>query len=124
VVENVAGAKVGLIGYGTSHWAIAESRDQLREETDVKTSYFRLRAYPFTEELVAFIDAYDRIYVIEQNRDAYRTSRWIVIGFAVGSIALALVLGYAIARRMAIPFLTGDPGFAGLAGVEFVPRTA
>ena len=70
VVENVEGAKVGLIGYGTSHWAITESRDQLREETDVKTSYFRLRAYPFTEELVTFIDAYDRIYVIEQNRDA------------------------------------------------------
>ena len=38
------GAKIGFIGYGTSHWAITESRDQLREETDVKTSYFRLRA--------------------------------------------------------------------------------
>jgi len=70
VVETVAGAKIGIIGYGTSHWAIAESRDQLREETDVKTSYFRLRAYPFTEELVAFIDAHERIYVVEQNRDA------------------------------------------------------
>ena len=45
------GAKIGIIGYGTSHWAIDESRDQLREETDVKTSYFRLRAYPFTDEL-------------------------------------------------------------------------
>ena len=40
-----------------------ESRDQLREETDVKTSYFRLRAYPFTEELAAFIDAHERVYV-------------------------------------------------------------
>ena len=47
-----------------------ESRDQLREETDVKTSYFRLRAYPFTDELAAFIDAHERVYVIEQNRDA------------------------------------------------------
>ena len=70
VVETVAGAKIGFIGYGTSHWAISESRDQLREETDVKTSYFRLRAYPFNEELVAFIDAHERVYVIEQNRDA------------------------------------------------------
>ena len=66
----MAGAKLGFIGYGTSHWAIGESRDQLREETDVKTSYFRLRAYPFNAELEAFIDAHDRIYVIEQNRDA------------------------------------------------------
>jgi len=70
IVESVSGAKIGFIGYGTSHWAISESRDQLREETDVKTSYFRLRAYPFTEELVAFVDAHDRVYVIEQNRDA------------------------------------------------------
>jgi 2-oxoglutarate ferredoxin oxidoreductase subunit alpha len=69
-IDAVAGAKIGFIGYGTSHWAIAESRDQLREETDVKTSYFRLRAYPFTEELEKFVDAHDRLYVIEQNRDA------------------------------------------------------
>src|SRR5206468_4139820 len=51
-------------------WAISESRDQLREETDVKTSYFRLRAYPFTDDLVKFIDAHERVYVVEQNRDA------------------------------------------------------
>ena len=35
--------KIGIIAYGTSHWAIDESRDQLREETDVETSYLRLR---------------------------------------------------------------------------------
>jgi 2-oxoglutarate ferredoxin oxidoreductase subunit alpha len=70
VVETVPDAKIGIIGYGTSHWAIGESRDQLREETDVKTSYFRLRAYPFTEDLAAFVDAHERVYVVEQNRDA------------------------------------------------------
>jgi 2-oxoglutarate ferredoxin oxidoreductase subunit alpha len=69
-IEMVAGAKIGFIGFGTSHWAITESRDQLREETDVKVSYFRLRGYPFGEELVKFIDAHERVYVIEQNRDA------------------------------------------------------
>jgi 2-oxoglutarate ferredoxin oxidoreductase subunit alpha len=69
-VETVATAKIGFIGYGTSHWAISESRDQLREETELPTSYFRLRAYPFTEELGAFVDAHEHIYVVEQNRDA------------------------------------------------------
>jgi 2-oxoglutarate ferredoxin oxidoreductase subunit alpha len=64
------GAKIGFIGYGTTHWAITESRDQLREETDVKTSYFRLRGYPFTQHLATFVDAHDRVYIIEQNRDA------------------------------------------------------
>jgi 2-oxoglutarate/2-oxoacid ferredoxin oxidoreductase subunit alpha len=69
-VENVPGAKIGIIAYGTTHWAITESRDQLREETDVKTSYYRLRAYPFNESLGEFIDAHERIYIVEQNRDA------------------------------------------------------
>ncbi|HEV8316953.1 MAG TPA: 2-oxoacid:acceptor oxidoreductase subunit alpha [Vicinamibacterales bacterium] len=69
-VDSNPKAKIGFIGYGTSDYATEESRDQLREETSVETSYFRLRAYPFTEELAAFVDAHERIYVIEQNRDA------------------------------------------------------
>jgi 2-oxoglutarate ferredoxin oxidoreductase subunit alpha len=70
ILESDRDAKIGIIGYGTSHWAITESRDQLREETNVKTSYLRVRAYPFTDDLAKFIDAHDRIYVVEQNRDA------------------------------------------------------
>jgi len=70
VIDQVPGAQIGLIAFGTSHWAVIESRDQLRGETDVKTSYYRLRGYPFTADLAAFIDAHERIYVIEQNRDA------------------------------------------------------
>ena len=63
-------ATIGFIGFGTSHFATEESRDQLLEETKVETSYFRLRAYPFTDALAAFVDAHERVYVIEQNRDA------------------------------------------------------
>ena len=69
-IDRVADAKIGIIAYGTTHWAITESRDQLREETDVKTSYYRMRAFPFNESLVEFIDQHERIYVVEQNRDA------------------------------------------------------
>jgi 2-oxoglutarate/2-oxoacid ferredoxin oxidoreductase subunit alpha len=70
VVQSNPKAKIGFIAFGTSHFATEESRDQLREETKVETSYYRLRAYPFTDDLVKFIDAYERVYVIEQNRDA------------------------------------------------------
>ena len=70
IVELNTQARIGFIGYGTSHWAITESRDQLRNETGVETSYLRLRAYPFSTELTDFIDQHDRVYVIEQNRDA------------------------------------------------------
>jgi 2-oxoglutarate/2-oxoacid ferredoxin oxidoreductase subunit alpha len=74
VVEDVAGAEIGIIGFGTSHFAIDESRDQLEREAGIKTGYLRLRAYPFTDELTAFLDRYSRIYVVEQNRDAQMLS--------------------------------------------------
>jgi 2-oxoglutarate ferredoxin oxidoreductase subunit alpha len=63
-------AKIGIIGYGTSHWGITESRDQMREEYALETDYLRLRAYPFTREVHEFVEQHDRIYLVEQNRDA------------------------------------------------------
>jgi 2-oxoglutarate ferredoxin oxidoreductase subunit alpha len=69
-VVDVPGAEVAIIGYGTSHWAIVESRDQLERESGLRVAYLRLRAYPFTAELAAFVKRYKRIYVVEQNRDA------------------------------------------------------
>jgi 2-oxoglutarate ferredoxin oxidoreductase subunit alpha len=73
-VEMVAKGKVGIIAYGTTHWAIVESRDQLKHEAGLETSYLRLRAYPFTPEVTEFIDACDRVYVVEQNRDSQMLS--------------------------------------------------
>jgi 2-oxoglutarate ferredoxin oxidoreductase subunit alpha len=68
------GQKVGIIAYGTSHWGIVEARDQLRNEYGIETDYLRIRAYPFTREVHAFIEQHDRIYVVEQNRDAQMLS--------------------------------------------------
>jgi 2-oxoglutarate/2-oxoacid ferredoxin oxidoreductase subunit alpha len=67
-------AEIAIIGYGTSHWAIEESRAQLEKEAGVRSAYFRLRAYPFTADLGPFLDRYQRIYVVEQNRDAQMAS--------------------------------------------------
>ena len=67
-------ARIGIVGYGTSHWAIVETRDQLQEEAGLPTGYLRLRAYPFTTELAEFIAGLDRVYVVEQNRDAQMAS--------------------------------------------------
>ena len=55
---------------GTSDYAVRESCDQLRDEFDIRASYLRLRAYPFTDELLDFIRRHDRVYVVDQNRDA------------------------------------------------------
>ncbi|MBI4534371.1 MAG: 2-oxoacid:acceptor oxidoreductase subunit alpha [Candidatus Melainabacteria bacterium] len=62
-------ARVGIIAYGSSHCAILESRSQLRN-AKLPVSYLRIKALPFTEELRQFVERLDRIYVVEQNRDA------------------------------------------------------
>jgi 2-oxoglutarate ferredoxin oxidoreductase subunit alpha len=67
-------AKVGFLAFGTTHWAIIESQDQLQREYKTPVSYFRLRAFPFTRHLVEFFERHDRVYVVEQNRDAQMAS--------------------------------------------------
>ena len=67
-------ASIGIVAYGTSHWAVIESRDQLKAEVDLETSYYRVCAYPFRTALASFIERHERVYVIEQNRDAQMLS--------------------------------------------------
>ncbi|HZU41641.1 MAG TPA: 2-oxoacid:acceptor oxidoreductase subunit alpha [Terriglobales bacterium] len=67
-------SKIGIIAYGTTHWAIVESRDQLKKEYNVEADYLRLKAYPFTREVHEFIEKHDRVYVVEQNRDGQMLS--------------------------------------------------
>ena len=74
MVEITKNASIGIIAYGTSHWAVVESRDQLKAEVDLDTSYYRICAYPFRAALSSFIDRYERVYVVEQNRDAQMLS--------------------------------------------------
>ena len=73
VVQN-GKSKVGIIAYGTSDFAVLESRDQLKKEHGVETDYLRLRAYPFTKEIHEFVASHDRVYIVEQNRDAQMLS--------------------------------------------------
>ena len=70
VVNEVAGAQIGFVCLGTSDYAVRESCDQLRSEYRIEASYLRLRAFPFTPQLLDFIDRHERVYVVDQNRDA------------------------------------------------------
>ncbi|MGB9611049.1 MAG: 2-oxoacid:acceptor oxidoreductase subunit alpha [Bryobacteraceae bacterium] len=64
------GARIGLVSVGTSRYAMEESCDQLSREAGIEAGWMRLKAYPFPPELEAFIEQHERIYVIDQNRDA------------------------------------------------------
>ena len=74
VVEINRKASIGIIAFGTTHWAIIESRDQLSTEADLQTSYYRVCAYPFRTALASFIERHERVYIVEQNRDAQMLS--------------------------------------------------
>lgn len=69
IVSITEGAKVGFISCGTSLPAVEESQDQLAREYGTKTSHLRIRAFPFSRAVMDFIDAHDRVYVVDQNRD-------------------------------------------------------
>ena len=69
VVESDPNAEIGIIAFGSSHWAILEARDQLRQEQNIPTAYLRIRALPFNDDLRDFVKRMKRVYVVEQNRD-------------------------------------------------------
>jgi 2-oxoglutarate ferredoxin oxidoreductase subunit alpha len=67
-------SNIGLIAFGSSDFAVRESRDQLLKEYGLETDYMRLRAFPFSPEVLAFVASHQRVYVIEQNRDGQMLS--------------------------------------------------
>jgi 2-oxoglutarate ferredoxin oxidoreductase subunit alpha len=69
VVSVEKGAKIGIIAFGSSDFAVIESRDQLKA-ANIPTSYLRVRALPFNDDLRKFVETHDHVYVVEQNRDA------------------------------------------------------
>jgi len=73
---------------------VEESRDQLRDDAGIRTSYLRLRAYPFTPEVDDFIRRHERVYVVEQNRDAQMRSLLLMDGDPALAGRLRSVLHY------------------------------
>jgi 2-oxoglutarate ferredoxin oxidoreductase subunit alpha len=74
VIQENGRHEVGIITYGTSHWAVLEALDQLKREREIEAGYCRLRAYPFSPEVYDFIRRYARVYVVDQNRDGQMLS--------------------------------------------------
>ena len=66
--------KVGIIAYGSSHWAVLEGLDQMSREYQLEADYLRLRAYPFHRDVHEFVERHERVYVVEQNRDGQMLS--------------------------------------------------
>jgi 2-oxoglutarate ferredoxin oxidoreductase subunit alpha len=67
-------SRFGILAYGTTDFALLESLDQIKKENGVDADYMRIRAYPFAHEVHDFVASHDRVYVVEQNRDAQLAS--------------------------------------------------
>ncbi len=63
-------SRVGFLAFGTTDFALRESLDQIKKEHGKDVDYMRIRAYPFAHEIHDFVASHERVYVVEQNRDA------------------------------------------------------
>jgi len=61
--------KTAILSLGSCDGAVREALVKLKEQ-NVGLNYCRVKAFPFTEAVRDFIEKHDRIYVVEQNRDA------------------------------------------------------
>jgi 2-oxoglutarate ferredoxin oxidoreductase subunit alpha len=59
----------GVIYFGSTTPAMEESLDALKSE-GIHLDALRLRAFPFPDSVAQFIHAHDKVFVVEQNRDA------------------------------------------------------
>ncbi|HKD58742.1 MAG TPA: 2-oxoacid:acceptor oxidoreductase family protein, partial [Hyphomicrobiaceae bacterium] len=65
--------KTGLIYFGATTPAVREALDLLERE-GVKVNALRIKAFPFTRDVASFCAMHERVFVVEQNRDAQMRS--------------------------------------------------
>ena len=74
VVVKDGTSKIGFLAYGSTDCALTESFDQIKQRYGMDADYMRLRAYPFAQSVHDFVASHERVYVVEQNRDAQLAS--------------------------------------------------
>jgi len=104
--------KYGLVFFGSSAPAAREALAALAED-GIYLDRMRIRAFPFSEAVSDFINSYDQIFLVEQNRDAQMRSllvnecsidpaRFISVLNYDGTPITARFIIKAIADRMAV----------------------
>jgi 2-oxoglutarate ferredoxin oxidoreductase subunit alpha len=73
VTKATKPTKSGVIYFGSTSAAMAESLAAL-ELDGIHLDQLRLRGFPFHDSVADFIAAHDRVFVVEQNRDAQMKS--------------------------------------------------
>jgi len=74
IVVKDGTSKIGVLAFGSTDFAMRESLDHIKKEYKLDVDYMRIRAYPFAHEIHDFVASHERVYVVEQNRDAQLAS--------------------------------------------------
>ena len=78
--HSLGSRNAGVVFFGTSTYAAEEALDLLAAD-GINLDAMRVRAFPFGKSFREFVDSHDRIFVIEQNRDAqFRSLMTIELG--------------------------------------------
>lgn len=85
-------SKDGILFFGTSHYAAEEAMEILKQDNIVLDA-IRIKAFPFNQDVQDFIDKHDRVFVIEQNRDAQMKSL-LMIELNANPASLISILNY------------------------------
>jgi 2-oxoglutarate/2-oxoacid ferredoxin oxidoreductase subunit alpha len=96
VVRLASGAKIGLVTIGGCHAACLEALDLFAKE-GLAIDYLRVRGFPFSQEVTAFLESHEVNFVVEQNRDGQLRS------------LLMLETGVAVERLQSVRYYGGFP---------------
>ncbi|MGI8619046.1 MAG: 2-oxoacid:acceptor oxidoreductase subunit alpha [Gemmatimonadaceae bacterium] len=72
-IKSAPGAAAGIVSLGGCHRAVLEAIELLAGR-GIAVDYLRIRGFPFVSEVDAFLRSHQRIFVVEQNRDAQLAS--------------------------------------------------
>lgn len=82
----------GILYFGTSKHSVEEAIDLLELENH-HLEGLRIKAFPFSNEIKAFIDQMEKVFVVEQNRDAQMRSL-LINELEIAPMKLVSILNY------------------------------
>lgn len=89
-LQNENSRPDGVIFFGTSTYAAEEATELLKDE-GIELDAMRVRGFPFGKAFREFVDAHERLFVIEQNRDAqFKSLMMIELGISAAKIVSVL----------------------------------
>ena len=92
VSKSEVHARHGAIHFGSTSPAMQEAIERLSDD-GIALDTIRIRAFPFPDSVKAFIDAYESVFVVEQNRDGQLRSL-LVNEFGIDPARLIALLHY------------------------------